>query len=106
MRWPTASCWPTAPPSSGPERRATEIADLALLSDCRTAALVTRDDSVDWWPGPRFDGPTAFARLLDPGAEGHEIGHEVPHALVRALAAADGDIDAAACGSRWSSCRA
>jgi len=49
---------------------AAEIADLALLSDCRSAALVTRDGSIDWWPGPRFDGPTVFARLLDPDA-GH-----------------------------------
>jgi GH15 family glucan-1,4-alpha-glucosidase len=48
----------------------TEIGDYALLSDCTTAALVGRDGSVDWWPGPRFDGPTALARLLDPDA-GH-----------------------------------
>ena len=47
-----------------------QIGDLALLSDCQTAALVTRDGSVDWWPGPRFDGPSVFARMLDPDA-GH-----------------------------------
>ena len=46
------------------------IGDLALLGDCATAALVGRDGSVDWWPGPRFDGPTVFARVLDPKA-GH-----------------------------------
>ena len=46
------------------------IGDLALLSDCRTAALVTLDGSVVWWPGSRFDGPSAFSRLLDPDA-GH-----------------------------------
>jgi alpha,alpha-trehalase len=46
------------------------IGDLALLGDCTTAALVGRDGSVDWWPGPRFDGPTVFARVLDPKA-GH-----------------------------------
>jgi alpha,alpha-trehalase len=47
-----------------------DIADLALLSDCATAALVGADGSVEWWPGPRFDGPSVFSRVLDPDA-GH-----------------------------------
>lgn len=41
-----------------------------MLSDCRSAALVTRDGVIDWWPSPRFDSPSAFSALLDDSA-GH-----------------------------------
>src|SRR6266536_2448436 len=46
------------------------IAEHALLSDCHSAALVTRSGSVDWLTWPRFDSPSCFARLLDQDA-GH-----------------------------------
>jgi GH15 family glucan-1,4-alpha-glucosidase len=46
------------------------IADHALVSDCHSAGLVTRDGSIDWLSFPRFDSPAVFARLLGDGA-GH-----------------------------------
>jgi alpha,alpha-trehalase len=46
------------------------IADYALLSDCHTAALVSRDGSIDWCCFHRFEARPVFARLLDWGKGG------------------------------------
>jgi GH15 family glucan-1,4-alpha-glucosidase len=50
------------------------IGDYGFLSDCSTAALVSRAGSVDWWCVPRFDEPSVFGRLLGPEAGAWTLG--------------------------------
>src|ERR1700674_543883 len=38
--------------------------DLAVIGNCRTAALVEPGSRIVWWCYPRFDGDPVFSRLL------------------------------------------
>ena len=69
------------PPEEGPYPG---IADYALLSDCHSAALVSRAGSIDWCVLDRFDGRPVFARLLDWERGGHfRVGPERPAVVER-----------------------
>ncbi|WP_434385656.1 glycoside hydrolase family 15 protein [Melittangium boletus] len=75
----------------GPSRRDgyLPLREYALVGDMRTAALVGRDGSVDWWCLPRFDAPAVLCRLMDARQGGHmRVGPTGAHGATRRY---DGD---------------
>jgi GH15 family glucan-1,4-alpha-glucosidase len=72
-----------SPPSGERKSRlhGTAIEHYALIGDCETAALVSREGSIDWLCWPTFSSPACFASLL--GTRDHGFWKIAPAGEVR-----------------------
>ena len=52
------------------------IQNYLLIGDLHTAALVSKEGSIDWLCFPHFDSPSIFARILDKKGGSFSIEHE------------------------------
>ena len=57
--------------SRGGRATPAKIEDYALIGDCETTALVSKEGSIDWLCWPRFDGGACFSAILGGPENGH-----------------------------------
>lgn len=48
-----------------------KIQDYGIIGDCRSAALISRDGSMDWLCWPQFDSAAIFSAIVDQERGGH-----------------------------------